>query len=94
LPSCITTSLFHPAGDELRLRHPCPRVGSPPWAGIGFVSRLDDASEEVAIELRGKEKGQASIPTDITTGFIGAAAGGGATGPLACLLVGTRLPVC
>mgnify|MGYP001810519011 CR=1 FL=1 len=60
------------AGDELRLRHPCPRAGSPPWAGIGFVARLDDASEEVAIELRGKEKGQAAIPTDVSTGFVGA----------------------
>ena len=40
--------------------------------GIGFVSRLDDASEEVAIELRGKEKGQGSAPTDVTTGFVGA----------------------
>ncbi|KAL4855832.1 Regulator of nonsense transcripts 1 [Chlorella vulgaris] len=57
-------------GDELRLRHPCPRSGSPPWVGIGFVSRLDDGSEEVAIELRGKEKGQGSAPTDMTTGFI------------------------
>ncbi|EFN53127.1 hypothetical protein CHLNCDRAFT_137486 [Chlorella variabilis] len=57
-------------GDELRLRHPCPRAGSPPWVGIGFVSRLDDASEEVAIELRGKEKGQGSAPTDVTTGFL------------------------
>lgn len=54
-------------GDELRLRHPCPRIGSVPWVGIGFVSRLDDASEEVAIELRGKEKGQSSAPTDVTT---------------------------
>lgn len=61
-----------PAGDELRLRHPCPRVGSPPWVGIGFVARLDDASEEVAIELRSKEKGQSSAPTDVTTGFVGA----------------------
>ncbi len=62
-----------PAGDELRLRHPCPRLGSPPWVGIGFVARLDDASEEVAIELRSKEKGQSSAPTDVTTGFIGEA---------------------
>lgn len=58
-------------GDELRLRHPCPRAGSPPWVGQGFVSRLDDASEEVAIELRAKEKGQASAPNDVTTGFVG-----------------------
>ncbi|KAL4437217.1 hypothetical protein ABPG75_004356 [Micractinium tetrahymenae] len=57
-------------GDELRLRHPCPRLGSPSWVGIGFVSRLDDASEEVAVELRSKEKGQGSAPTDVTTGFI------------------------
>ena len=58
-------------GDELRLRHPCPRAGSPPWVGQGFVTRLDDASEEVAIELRGKEKGQANAPTDVATGFVG-----------------------
>lgn len=45
-----------PAGDELRLRHPCPRAGSLPWLGLGLVVRLDDASEEVAVELR-KEKG-------------------------------------
>lgn len=35
------------------------------------MTRLDDASEEVAIELRGKEKGQANAPTDVTTGFVG-----------------------
>ncbi len=68
LPSHL---LFHTAGDELRLRHPCPRAGSPPWVGQGFVTRLDDASEEVAIELRGKEKGQANAPTDVSIGFIG-----------------------
>ena len=66
--SCPTVPF---AGDELRLRHPCPRAGSPPWVGQGFVSRLDDASEEVAIELRAKEKGQASAPNDVTTGFVG-----------------------
>ena len=61
-----------PAGDELRLRHPCVRVGCPPWVGVGSVCRLDDALEEVAIELRGKEKGQGNAPTDVTTGFVGA----------------------
>ena len=40
-------------GDEVRLRHPCPRVGSPPWQGIGTVVRLDNASEEVAVEFLG-----------------------------------------
>jgi regulator of nonsense transcripts 1 len=39
-------------GDELRLRHPCPRLGSPAWQAVGIVTRLDDASEEVAVEFR------------------------------------------
>ena len=59
------------AGDELRLRHPCPNAGCPPWVGVGFVARLDDASEEVALEFRAKERGQGPPPTDVTTGFVG-----------------------
>ena len=39
-------------GDELRMRHPCPRINSPPWQGVGIVTRVDDASEEVAVEFR------------------------------------------
>ncbi len=45
------------AGDELRLRHPCPNAGVAPWQGLGLVVKLDDSSEEVAVELR-KEKGE------------------------------------
>jgi hypothetical protein len=39
--------------------------------GVGFVARLDDASEEVALEFRAKERGQGPPPTDVTTGFVG-----------------------
>jgi hypothetical protein len=63
------------AGDELRLRHPCPNAGCPPWVGVGFVARLDDASEEVALEFRAKERGQGPPPTDVTTGFVGECSG-------------------
>jgi regulator of nonsense transcripts 1 len=38
-------------GDELRLRHACPALGSPPWEGVGTVVRLDPHSEEVAVEF-------------------------------------------
>lgn len=59
-------------GDEVRLRHPCPRVGSPPWQGVGTVVRLDNASEEVAVEFMGntnrstrkaRARGNASRPS-------------------------------
>lgn len=45
-------------GDELLLRHACPRLGAAPWAAVGTVVRLGDAGEEVVVELRGREKGQ------------------------------------
>lgn len=45
-------------GDELRLRHACPRLGSPAWTGLGIVVRMEESSEEVALELRsGLERG-------------------------------------
>ena len=41
------------AGDELRLRHTCAGADSRKWEGTGVVVRLCEASEEVALELRG-----------------------------------------
>ena len=41
------------AGDELRLKHTCAGADSKSWAGSGVVVRLCEASEEVALELRG-----------------------------------------
>ena len=38
-------------GDELRLKHPCPSLGSPPWEGVGTVVRLDKMSEEIYLEI-------------------------------------------
>lgn len=38
-------------GDELRLKHPCPRFGQPAWQGTGVVVRLDALSEEVVLEM-------------------------------------------
>lgn len=38
-------------GDELRLKHPCPSLGSPPWEGVGTVIRLDKATEEIHLEI-------------------------------------------
>lgn len=48
----------------MRLRHPCPAIGVPPWTGTGVVVRLTESSEEVALELR-----QGGAPTDTTSGF-------------------------
>lgn len=59
-------------GDELRLKHPCPSLGRPPWEGVGTVVRMDRTSEEVYLEIHpcgtlrregkgsrtGKEKGK------------------------------------
>lgn len=38
-------------GDEMRLKHPCPSLGSPPWEGVGTVVRLDPMSEEIHLEI-------------------------------------------
>lgn len=71
-------------GDELRMRHPCPRIGSGPWQAVGVVTRLDDASEEVAVEFRGGGSGKGRYtgrsrqteptssgppPVDVSSGF-------------------------
>lgn len=45
-------------GDELLLRHPLPRLGAAPWQGMGLVTRLGDAGEEIVVELRAREKGR------------------------------------
>lgn len=49
------------AGDELLLKH-----GS--WEASGYVIRLHEATEEVALELRADRAGRAA-PTDVTAGF-------------------------
>ena len=38
-------------GDELRLKHPCPSLGRPPWEGVGTVVRMDRTSDEVYLEI-------------------------------------------
>jgi regulator of nonsense transcripts 1 len=38
-------------GDEMRLKHPCPSLGNPPWEGVGTVVRLDLMSEEIHLEI-------------------------------------------
>jgi regulator of nonsense transcripts 1 len=60
-------------GDELLIGHPNPRGRGGgggggggggevlPWSAVGFVTRLDDASEEVAIELRADFQSDADI---------------------------------
>lgn len=59
----LPLKIFLPAGDEMRLRHSCPSAGTRgPWHATGLVVRLDDASEEVALEL----KQEAKPPTDTT----------------------------
>ena len=39
-------------GDELRIKHPCPSLGSPPWEAVGTVVRLDHTSEEIFVEIQ------------------------------------------
>ena len=47
----------------MRVRHSCPSAGTRgPWHATGLVVKLDDASEEVALEL----KQEAKPPTDTT----------------------------
>lgn len=48
-------------GDELLLKH-----GT--WQATGYVIRLHEASEEVALELRADKAGRAA-PTEITHGY-------------------------
>ena len=68
LPDLVVVQRCHgwaviDAGDEMRLRHSCPSAGSRgPWQATGLVVKLDDASEEVALEL----KQEAKPPTDTT----------------------------
>lgn len=31
------------AGDEIRLRHPAPNIGVPPWTGTGIIVRAGSA---------------------------------------------------
>jgi hypothetical protein len=53
------------AGDELALRHTCAGPKSKPWVGTGTVIKLDEASEEVVLEL----KGGSNPPTDTTVDY-------------------------
>ena len=43
-------------GDELRIRHACPSLGSPPWECVGTVIRLDSTSEEIHVEIHPASK--------------------------------------
>jgi len=58
------------AGDELRLRHTCAGADSKPWAGGGVVVRLAEASEEVAVELRGGGPPPVATTVGYTVEFV------------------------
>lgn len=71
-------------GDELLIGHPNSRGrggggggGEVPWSAVGFVTRLDDASEEVAIELRADFQSDADIKLEKLAAAAAAAAAGG-----------------
>jgi len=58
------------AGDELRLRHTCAGADNRPWAGGGVVVRLSEASEEVAVELRGGGPPPVATTVGYTVEFV------------------------
>ncbi len=58
------------AGDELRLKHTCAGADSKPWAGSGVVVRLCEASEEVALELRGGGAPPVATTVGYTVEFV------------------------
>lgn len=59
----------HAAGDEIKLRHTCAGAENRPWAGIGQVVKLSDATEEITLELRTTAKSSNAF-TATTTGWM------------------------
>ena len=55
--ACTYARLRGSAGDELQLRHTCAGADMKPWKANGIVVRLADASDEVAVEMRGSKVG-------------------------------------
>ena len=60
-PRHVVSSLD--TGDEIRLKHPCPNIGAPPWTGSGIVVRLNETSEEVQEPMAGLHSPNAATNT-------------------------------
>ncbi|CAL8463239.1 g2773 [Coccomyxa elongata] len=57
-------------GDELMLRHTCAGTSFKPWQGTGTVIKLDEASEEVVLEMKGGTKPPTDTTVDYTVEYL------------------------
>ena len=57
-------------GDELMLRHTCAGISFKPWQGMGTVIKLDEASEEVVLEMKGGTKPPTDTTVDYTVEYL------------------------
>lgn len=58
------------AGDELQLKHTCAGPNFKPWQGTGTVIKLDEASEEVVLEMKGGSKAPTDTTVDYTVEYL------------------------
>ncbi len=52
------------------LRHTCAGISFKPWQGMGTVIKLDEASEEVVLEMKGGTKPPTDTTVDYTVEYL------------------------